>query len=247
MFKVGDTPKFFITQGLKSDSELLLDKVIIYRSNSRFTSSSNAGPARTMLVDGKATAFPEPLKIKFQRLQTLVTARTNFHIHHASAETIDGYSRFCYVYFDEDTDKVFVSEYQTRSQGSKYSSFFKILEAKLIQANFLLTSEEKTIFHIPTERIDEFVDIVNDISKAYDNNKYELYVEGKERLHSFDWFNRVYYMERSEDAPEKLMSDLKAVEAFDALVKIQDLGNENGVRLKKDAIRKIKAVLDSVL
>ncbi|EOO66312.1 hypothetical protein IIC_05771 [Bacillus cereus VD021] len=245
MFKVGDTPKFFTQQGLKSDTELLLDKVIIYRSNSRFTSSSNAGPARSMLVGGKATAFPEPLKMKFRRFDTLVTARKNFHIYHNSAEFIDGYSRFCYVYFEN--DKVFVSEYQKRSQGSKYSSFFKLLEAKLIQANFSLTSEEKSIFHIPTERIDEFVDIVNDISQAYDNNEFELCVDGKEFIYSCNWFNRVYYREKIDGVPEELMSDFKAVEAFDALVKIQDLGTENGIKIKKEAIRKIKAVLDSVL
>ncbi|MBJ8104824.1 hypothetical protein JDS80_13410 [Bacillus cereus group sp. N8] len=247
MFKVGDTPKYFTQKGLNSDSELLPDKVIIYRSNSRFSSNSNAGPARSMLVEGKATSFPESLKTKFRNLRTLVTARKNFHIYHNSAEFIDGYSRFCYVYFDEDKDKVFVSEYQKRSQGSKYSSFFKLLEAKLIQANFSPTSEEKTIFHIPTERIDEFVDIVNDISQAYDNNEFELCVAGKDFIYSCNWFNKVYYRKKIDGVPEELMSDLKAVEAFDALVKIQDLGTENGIKIKKDAIRKIKAVLDSVL
>ncbi|KMP20393.1 hypothetical protein TU49_11010 [Bacillus cereus] len=249
MLKVGDTPKIFTQRGLDLDSELLLDKVIIYRSNSRFTSNSNAGSARSMLVNGngKATSIPDSLKPAFQRLDTLVTARTNFHIYHKNAEFIDGYFRFCYVSFEN--GRIYVSEYQKRSKGSKYSSFFLLLKAKLIQANFSLNSEEdEAIFHIPTERIDEFVEIVNGISDAYDNNEYELYVDGKERLYAFGWFNCVYFQEKREDAPEKeLITDLQALDAFDALVKIQNLGTENGVKVKKDAIRKIKAVLTAVL
>ncbi|MDU5111126.1 MAG: hypothetical protein E6248_11805 [Clostridium sp.] len=208
----------FTQQGAESEEALMeSDKVLLYKSNSKISSMSYAGPINTKIV--KSETIPANFTNILKRIKGYCSLGTtkaykedmtntisfrNVHIYSSKATTLDGIERICYISSINDCT-INVSEHNT-NKGSAYSSLYPILKTKLNQSGFTQNLPHDS-FNININECQKFVDIINEVIEEREFNKYMLVkgdkidtiTLGKKEKQNRLFYNVAYYVEKKAE------------------------------------------------
>ncbi len=214
---LNSTNTVFTQEGAESESDLLAShQVLIYKSNSKISSMSYAGPAKEKIV--KSSSIPEEFTNILKNIKGYVSLGTtkvydsnvdscvdyrNAHIYSSEATTLDGVERICYVAGIKNKNVIQISEYNS-NKGAAYSSLYPILKEKMIKEGFVQNLPYDN-FNITIEDASKLVDIINEVIEERSMGKYELIKDvkvdtitfGKKEEQKKKFFHVAYYREKN--------------------------------------------------
>ncbi|TFD97062.1 hypothetical protein [Jeotgalibacillus sp. R-1-5s-1] len=197
-------PVFEVQKGFDNPSEALNSSAYkIYRSRTRISSLKfYVGAAKDHIE--KSNTIPVDFQKELSKFEGIVSiGRTkvtekqnsyefkNVHLYVSNCETLDGFSRICYVYGlrGERENCIMVKEC-ARSRGDNYSAYYKILSSLLKKEEFL---EENNEFVITKENISTFISLVNKISNNSQKKIYSQQFTDEIQKVNGSYFNTFYW------------------------------------------------------
>jgi len=203
-----------VNLGKRQISELDFNSPIIYKSESLISSMSYSG---TAIKINDSNAFTEEFKSKLTKIKGFVSLGTtggefrNAHIYSNNAICLDGRERICYIQQDKDNNQLIVSEY-SGNRGAKYSALYLILRQELSNSGFVGSDSN---FIIDSDRLLEFVEIVNKVIDNRKQGKYELIAINQTESIVIDK-NKYYYFKAYWQVKEEVSHE----EGFDIAIRM---------------------------
>jgi len=167
-----------VSRGVLSVDDLDVNNPIVFKSDSRFTSMSNAGC--TEIVDQSVT-ISDVVKEKLKKINgkfTIGSTSKNLHIYSPVADVLDGRNRICYIVGNQ--DELIISEYNN-PRGDKYSALYTILIDVLHKEGFKSSKGDtkETKFTVQLSEVDLFVEACNQVIGLHLGDMLELKVSNE--------------------------------------------------------------------
>ncbi len=248
------------TQGAEQEADLDLEtNALVYQSTKRFSRDSQCEaqtPLSSVLIPREMTEKLAEIQGRFY-LNKYKDLYRNINIYTADAESIDGVGRICFVSYDEARNGLKVQEIgNVRNSG--YSALYRELEKRLEREGFQSTDGA---YFIAAERLEFFVEIVNELIDDKQSGKLELvpvdeidsmsfissYKDGAEKKCIRHYYFKAYWLpkkEREEVKKAKRSGEEVISELFDRIE--HDLRTCAGYSLANNDINKSVEIDDMI-